>query len=155
MKAAQAAAGISLRGHQEEALEAIVRGLTPRPGHSAPNGLRVTVQMATGSGKSYVGAAAGQKLVPRGTVLVVVPTLDLLVQMVGAWRAAGRSGDMHAICSLVDSELPFGVMASTSPLMIGMWLANAAKHRRPTTIFDRASSNGPPAGLTGRYARSN
>ncbi|GHH80463.1 hypothetical protein GCM10018781_60890 [Kitasatospora indigofera] len=44
--------------------------------------------MATGSGKSYVGAVAGQKLV----VLVVLPTLDLLVQMIGSWRAAGRSG---------------------------------------------------------------
>ncbi|MFJ7912648.1 Helicase associated domain protein [Kitasatospora sp. NPDC096204] len=134
--AAQSAAGISLRGHQEEALEAIVRGLTPRPGHPVPsNGLRVTVQMATGSGKSYVGAAAGQKLAPRGVVLVVVPTLDLLVQMIGSWRAAGRSGDMHAVCSLVDSELPYGVRASTSPLMIGMWLAHAARHRRPTTLF--------------------
>ncbi|MFD0352002.1 DEAD/DEAH box helicase family protein [Kitasatospora aburaviensis] len=131
-----------LRGHQEEALEAIVRGLTPCPGHPAPNGLRVTVQMATGSGKSYVGAAAGQKLVPRGVVLVVVPTLDLLVQMIGSWRAAGRSGDMHAICSLVDSELPYGVLASTSPLMIGMWLSDAAKHRRPTTIFATYTSVG-------------
>ncbi|MEV0193115.1 Helicase associated domain protein [Kitasatospora purpeofusca] len=145
LKAAQSAAGISLRGHQEEALEAVVRGLTPRPGHPAPNGMRVTVQMATGSGKSYVGAAAGQKLVPRGVVLVVVPTLDLLVQMVGSWRAAGRSGDMHAVCSLVDSELPFGVTASTSPLMIGMWLANAAKHRRPTTLFATYTSVGAVA----------
>ncbi|MEV7190022.1 Helicase associated domain protein [Kitasatospora sp. NPDC093102] len=145
LMAAQAAAGISLRGHQEEALEAIVRGLTSRPGHSAPNGLRVTVQMATGSGKSYVGAAAGQKLVSRGVVLVVVPTLDLLVQMIGSWRAAGRSGDMHAICSLVDSELPFGVMATTSPLMIGMWLSNAAKHRRPTTLFATYTSVGAVA----------
>ncbi|MGW4894766.1 Helicase associated domain protein [Kitasatospora sp. NPDC004240] len=143
--AAQAAAGISLRGHQEEALDAIVRRLTPRPGHPAPNGLRVTVQMATGSGKSYVGAAAGQKLAPRGVVLVVVPTLDLLVQMVGSWRAAGRSGNMHAICSLVDRELPYGVLASTSPLMIGMWLSNAAKHRRPTTLFATYTSVGAVA----------
>ncbi|MFE2729359.1 Helicase associated domain protein [Kitasatospora sp. NPDC059327] len=135
LMAAQAAVGISLRGHQEEALETIVRGLTPRPGQSAPDGLRVTVQMATGSGKSYVGAVAGQRLVPRGVVLVVVPTLDLLVQMIGSWRAAGRSGDMHAICSLVDRELPYGVMASTSPRAIGMWLSQAAKHRRPTTVF--------------------
>ncbi|MDQ0305533.1 superfamily II DNA or RNA helicase [Kitasatospora herbaricolor] len=142
LMAAQAVAGISLRGHQEEALEAIVRGLTPRPGRPAPNGLRVTVQMATGSGKSYVGAAAGQKLVPHGVVLVVVPTLDLLVQMIGSWRAAGRSGDMHAICSLVDSELPSGVMASTSALRIGMWLSEAAKRRRPTTLFATYTSVG-------------
>ncbi len=102
--------------------------------------------MATGSGKSYVGAGAGQKLVPRGVVLVVVPTLDLLVQMIGSWRAAGRSGDMHAICSLVDSELPYGVMASTSPLMIGMWLSRAAKHRRPATLFATYASVGAVEG---------
>ncbi|MFD8781330.1 Helicase associated domain protein [Kitasatospora sp. NPDC059599] len=154
LMAAQAAAGISLRGHQEEALEAIVRGLTPRPGHPAPNGLRVTVQMATGSGKSYVGAAAGQKLVPRGVVLVVVPTLDLLVQMIGSWQAAGRSGDMHAVCSLVDSELPFGVMATTSPLMIGMWLSQAAKHRRPTTVFATYTSVGAVADAYEYWAAS-
>ncbi|MGW2255703.1 Helicase associated domain protein [Kitasatospora sp. NPDC001660] len=146
LMAAQSVSGVSLRGHQEEALEAIVRGLTPRPGRPAsPNGLRVTVQMATGSGKSYVGAAAGQKLAPRGVVLVVVPTLDLLVQMVGSWRAAGRSGDMHAVCSLVDSELPFGVTATTSPLMIGTWLQHAARHRRPTTVFATYTSVGAVA----------
>ncbi|MFI6158153.1 Helicase associated domain protein [Kitasatospora sp. NPDC051170] len=153
LMAAQSAAGISLRGHQEEALEAIVRGLTPRPGQAVPShGLRVTVQMATGSGKSYVGAAAGQKLVPRGVVLVVVPTLDLLVQMIGSWRAAGRAGDMHAVCSLVDSELPYGVMASTSPLMIGMWLSHAAKHRRPTTLFATYASVGAVADAYGHWA---
>ncbi|WP_344640995.1 DEAD/DEAH box helicase [Kitasatospora cystarginea] len=146
LMAAQSVAGVSLRGHQEEALEAIVRGLTPRPGRPvSPSGLRVTVQMATGSGKSYVGAAAGQRLASRGTVLVVVPTLDLLVQMVGSWRAAGRAGDMHAVCSLVDSELPFGVMATTSPLMIGTWLQHAARHRRPTTIFATYTSVGAVA----------
>ncbi|WP_329572917.1 DEAD/DEAH box helicase [Kitasatospora sp. NBC_01266] len=136
------AAGITLRGHQEEALGAIVRGLTLRPGQSAPDGLRVTVQMATGSGKSFVGAAAGQRLAPHGAVLVVVPTLDLLVQMVGSWRKAGRSGAMHAVCSLVDGELPFGVSASTSPLMVAMWLSQAAQRRRPVTLFATYASVG-------------
>ncbi|MEU9617306.1 DEAD/DEAH box helicase family protein, partial [Streptomyces sp. NPDC048209] len=154
LMAAQSAAGVSLRGHQEEALEAIVRGLTPRPGQAVPsNGLRVTVQMATGSGKSYVGAAAGQKLAPRGVALVVVPTLDLLVQMIGSWRAAGRSGDMHAVCSLVDSELPYGVMATTSPLRIGMWLAHAARHRRPTTLFATYTSVGAVADAYAHWAQ--
>ncbi|WP_158515520.1 DEAD/DEAH box helicase family protein [Kitasatospora sp. MBT63] len=68
LTAVRSATGVSLRGHQEEALEAIVRGLTPRPGRPVPpGGLRVTVQMATGSGKSFVGAAAGQKLARHGT----------------------------------------------------------------------------------------
>ncbi|MET8631076.1 DEAD/DEAH box helicase family protein [Kitasatospora sp. NPDC004669] len=64
LMAAQESEEITLRPHQVEALEAIVRGLMLRPGQSAPTGLRVTTQMATGSGKSYVGAAAGQKLAP-------------------------------------------------------------------------------------------
>nr|WP_179419861.1 DEAD/DEAH box helicase [Streptomyces sp. TLI_235] len=154
LTAARPAAGISLRGHQEEALEAIVRGLTPRPGRPVPpGGLRVTVQMATGSGKSYVGAAAGQKLAPHGAVLVVVPTLDLLVQMIGSWRAVGRSGDMFAVCSLVDSELPAGVRATTSPLMIGMWLDLAAARRRPVTLFATYASVGAVADAYAYWAQ--
>lgn len=42
---------------------------------------------------------------------------------------------MFAVCSLVDSELPYGVKARTSPLMIGMWLDLAAARRRPVTLF--------------------
>ncbi|MEV6212800.1 Helicase associated domain protein [Kitasatospora sp. NPDC051914] len=149
-----AGGGVALRGHQEEALEAIVRGLTPRPGRLVPpGGLRVTVQMATGSGKSFVGAAAGQKLAPHGTVLVVVPTLDLLVQMIGSWRAAGRSGEMYAVCSLVDSELPAGVRATTSPLMIGMWLEQAARRRRPATLFATYTSVGAVADAYAYWAK--
>ncbi|MFI9788530.1 Helicase associated domain protein [Kitasatospora sp. NPDC051984] len=140
---AQESEEITLRPHQMEALEAIVRGLTPRPGRIAPpQGLRVTAQMATGSGKSFVGARAAQALAPRGTVLVVVPTLDLLVQMIGEWRKAGRSGEMHAVCSLVDGELPLGVGASTRPLRIGWWIQEAAKRRRPLTLFATYTSAG-------------
>ncbi|MEU4120576.1 DEAD/DEAH box helicase family protein [Kitasatospora sp. NPDC028055] len=84
----------------------------PHPLPAQPAGLQVTVQMATGSGKSYVGAAAAQKLAPRGTVLVVVPTLDLLVQMVASWQQAGRSGRIHAVCSLTPGALPRGVRGS-------------------------------------------
>ncbi|WP_159401243.1 DEAD/DEAH box helicase [Streptomyces sp. NRRL B-24484] len=146
LTAARPVGGVSLRGHQEEALEAIVRGLTPRPGQPVlPGGLRVTVQMATGSGKSFVGAAAGQRLAPHGVVLVVVPTLDLLLQMIGSWRAVGRSGEVYTICSLIDSELPYGVRATTSPLMIGMWLDQAAARRRPVTLFATYASVGAVA----------
>ncbi|WP_331730120.1 Helicase associated domain protein (plasmid) [Kitasatospora sp. NBC_00070] len=126
---------VRLRAHQEEALAAIVRGLTPRPGQLAPGGLRVTVQMATGTGKSYVGAFAAQRLAPRGVVLVVVPTLNLLTQMIGSWRVAGRSGEMRAVCSLVQDELPSGVLASTNGLVVGSWISEARKGRRPLTLF--------------------
>ncbi|MFJ9495271.1 DEAD/DEAH box helicase family protein [Streptomyces sp. NPDC101224] len=40
---------------------------------------------ATGSGKTYTAAAAAREFFPRGRVLVMVPTLDLV-----AWRAAPR-----------------------------------------------------------------
>ncbi|MFD7732155.1 Helicase associated domain protein [Kitasatospora phosalacinea] len=133
--AVEASKGVVLRGHQKEAVAAIVRGLTPRPRQSAPGGLRVTVQMATGTGKSYVGAFAAQRLGPRGVVLVVVPTLNLLTQMIGSWRAAGRSGEMRAVCSLVQDELPSGVLASTNGLVIGSWVSEARKGRRPLTLF--------------------
>ncbi|MFJ9523441.1 Helicase associated domain protein [Kitasatospora sp. NPDC101801] len=138
--AVKASEGIVLRSHQEEAVAAIARGLTPRPGQVAPSGLRVTVQMATGTGKSYVGAVAAQRLAPRGVVLVVVPTLNLLTQMIGSWRAAGRSGDMRAVCSLVQDELPSGVTASTNGLVIGSWLSDAQRGRRPLTLFATYSS---------------
>ncbi|WP_123559761.1 DEAD/DEAH box helicase family protein [Kitasatospora cineracea] len=130
---------VRLRGHQEEAVAAVVRALTPGPGQVAAGGLRATVQMATGTGKSYVGAVAAQRLAPRGVVLVVVPTLDLLVQTVGSWRRAGRRGDMAAVCSLVDDELPHGVPGTTSPLQIGRWIGGA---RRPLTLFSTYASAG-------------
>ncbi|MER7850616.1 Helicase associated domain protein [Kitasatospora sp. NPDC096077] len=133
---------ITLRGHQEEALEAIVRGLSQRPGVEVPDGLRVNVKMATGTGKSYVGAVAGQRIAPRGSVLVVVPTLDLLLQMIGSWRRAGRSGRMYAVCSLEAGELPFGVERSTNPVQIAYWLAAAARERRPVTLFATYASTG-------------
>ncbi|WP_431675962.1 Helicase associated domain protein [Kitasatospora sp. KL5] len=152
--AVEASKGIALRGHQEEAVAAIVRGLTLRPGQSAPSGLRVTVQMATGTGKSYVGAFAAQRLVPRGVVLVVVPTLNLLTQMIGSWRAAGRAGDMQAICSLVQDELPSGVMASTNGLVIGSWIAKASSGRRPLTLFATYASVGAVAEAYFYWART-
>ncbi|MFE6872289.1 Helicase associated domain protein [Kitasatospora sp. NPDC057692] len=126
---------ITLRGHQEEALEAIVRGLSQRPGVEVPTGLRVNVKMATGTGKSYVGAVAGQRIAPRGSVLVVVPTLDLLLQMIGSWRRVGRAGEMYAVCSLEAGELPYGVERSTNPVQIAYWLSSAARRRRPVTLF--------------------
>ncbi|MGW3186154.1 Helicase associated domain protein [Kitasatospora sp. NPDC001119] len=133
---------ITLRGHQEEALEAIVRGLSQRPGVEVPAGLRVNVKMATGTGKSYVGAVAGQRIAPRGSVLVVVPTLDLLLQMIGSWRRAGRAGEMYAVCSLEAGELPYGVERSTNPVQIAYWLSSAARRHRPVTLFATYASTG-------------
>ncbi|MEV4561477.1 Helicase associated domain protein [Kitasatospora sp. NPDC049285] len=140
---------VRLRAHQEEAVAAVVRGLTLRPGQVTPGGLRVTVQMATGTGKSFVGAVAAQRLAPHGAVLVVVPTLDLLVQMAASWREAGRKGAVAAVCSLVDSELPSGMPASTHPLVIGRWMA---ERRGPLTLFATYASAGAVADAYAAWA---
>ncbi|MCC9312471.1 Helicase associated domain protein [Kitasatospora sp. RB6PN24] len=145
LEAAKTSGGITLRGHQAEALEPIVRALTPGPGIVMPNGLRATTQMATGSGKSYVGAVAAQRLAAHGAVLVVVPTLDLLVQMIGSWRRAGRAGEMYAVCSLGPGDLPHGVMGTTSALQVALWLDRAGKRRRPVTLFATYASAGAVA----------
>ncbi|WP_256644761.1 hypothetical protein [Streptomyces sp. G11C(2021)] len=39
-----------------------------------------------------MAAASARRLVPRGRVLVLVPTLDLLAQTVRAWHEAGHKG---------------------------------------------------------------
>ncbi|WUX64156.1 DEAD/DEAH box helicase family protein [Streptomyces sp. NBC_01431] len=44
---------------------------------------------ATGSGKTFTAASAALDMFPRGRVLVLVPTLDLLVQTAQAWRPTG------------------------------------------------------------------
>ncbi|MFI9789115.1 Helicase associated domain protein [Kitasatospora sp. NPDC051984] len=136
------ARGIRLRPHQEEAVEAIVRALTPRPGRVVPAGLRATVQLATGTGKSFVGAVAAQRLAPRGLVMVVVPTLDLLTQMRASWVEAGRAGEALAVCSLVQDELPEGMPGTTNPLVIASWIDRAAASGRPLTLYSTYAAAG-------------
>ncbi|MFF4344880.1 Helicase associated domain protein [Kitasatospora sp. NPDC001540] len=136
------ARGIKLRPHQEEAVEAIVRALTPRPNQVVLAGLRATVQLATGTGKSFVGAVAAQRLAPRGVVMVVVPTLDLLTQMRASWVEAGRAGEALAVCSLVQDELPEGMPGTTHPLVIGSWIDRAAAAGKPLTLYSTYASAG-------------
>lgn len=64
-----------------------------------------------------MGAHIAQRVARSGPVLVVVPTLDLLVQTVAAWRNAGRSGLMVAVCSLRrDPELDAAGVRCTAGL---------------------------------------
>ncbi|MFK0017502.1 DEAD/DEAH box helicase family protein [Streptomyces sp. NPDC091027] len=94
---------IVLRPHQEEAAEAIVRGLDIPPGKQIPEaGLRATVVAACGTGKTFIAAAAALRLARHGRVLVLLPTLDLLTQTVREWRLAGHAGPTVAVCSLED-----------------------------------------------------
>ncbi|MEU9917773.1 Helicase associated domain protein [Streptomyces sp. NPDC051001] len=112
---------MELRPHQAEAVDNVVRILgTPPGGRMPPEGLRTQVIAATGSGKSLIGAESARRLSAR-RVLVVVPTLDLLTQMAGAWRRAGRSGAMIGVCSLRAEESQ-GLPCTTEPDELVAWM---------------------------------
>ncbi|MCX5173994.1 DEAD/DEAH box helicase [Streptomyces virginiae] len=115
---------IVLRPHQEEAVEAIVRGLDIPPGKRIPEaGLRATVVAACGTGKTVMAAAAALRLARHGRVLVLLPTLDLLTQTVREWRLGGHTGPAVAVCSLEDDPQlwQLGVRTTTSAPQLGLW----------------------------------
>ncbi|MYV74550.1 DEAD/DEAH box helicase family protein [Streptomyces sp. SID1046] len=122
-----------LRPHQEEAVEAIVRGLDIPPGKRIPEaGLRATVVAACGTGKTFMAAAAALRLARHGRVLVLLPTLDLLTQTVREWRFAGHTGPAVAVCSLEDDPQlwQFDVRTTTSAPQLGLWHG-----RGPVTVY--------------------
>ncbi|MEV6536354.1 Helicase associated domain protein [Streptomyces sp. NPDC051639] len=123
---------VKLRGHQVEAVAAIVRGLDVPPGGIPAEGLRGQVHAACGTGKTIMAAAAAKRLVPKGRVLVLVPTLDLLTQTVRAWREVGHVGPAVAVCSLQDDpELwSLKVRATTNPVQLALWHGQG-----PVTIY--------------------
>ncbi|MFE6288179.1 Helicase associated domain protein [Streptomyces sp. NPDC057877] len=92
---------------QREAIDAVLRALElPARSLVPERGLRTQVIMATGSGKTRVAARSSEEL-HAGRVLVLVPSLDLLVQTESAWREAGRRGPMIGVSSLRGEEAPF------------------------------------------------
>ncbi|SOD63059.1 Helicase conserved C-terminal domain-containing protein [Streptomyces zhaozhouensis] len=70
-----------------------------------------------------MAAFAAREMVPRGRVLVVVPTLDLLSQTVREWRRVGHTGPAVAVCSLQeDPQLwDLGVRSTTNPVRLSLW----------------------------------
>ncbi|MBK3580446.1 Helicase associated domain protein [Streptomyces sp. MBT65] len=130
---------IRLRDHQIEAVAAIVRGLDIPSGGIPVNGLRGQVHAACGTGKTIIAAAAAKRIAPRGRVLVLVPTLDLLAQTVRAWRAVGHNGPAVAVCSLQDdAELwTLKVRCTTNPIQLALWHGDG-----PITIYATYASLG-------------
>ncbi|MFJ4940965.1 Helicase associated domain protein [Streptomyces pseudovenezuelae] len=128
---------MELRPHQVEAVDNVVRILgTPPGGHMPSEGLRAQVIAATGSGKTLIAAEAGHRLSAR-RVLVLVPTLDLLTQMAGAWRRAGRSGAMVGVCSL-RAEESWGLPCTTDPDELVSWMGGLGT----VTVFATYASVG-------------
>ncbi|MCX5207639.1 Helicase associated domain protein [Streptomyces sp. NBC_00237] len=130
---------VKLRDHQIEAVAAIVRGLDIPPGGIPVNGLRGQVHAACGTGKTIIAAAAAKRLVPKGRILVLVPTLDLLTQTVRAWRSAGHTGPAVAVCGLTDdTELwSLKVRSTTNPVKLALWHGEG-----PVVIFGTYASLG-------------
>ncbi|MFJ4888244.1 Helicase associated domain protein [Streptomyces sp. NPDC088731] len=116
--------GITLRPHQVEAVDTIVRGLAlPLDGTAPARGLRGQIHMAPGTGKTNTAAVAALRLVPRGVIGVLIPTLDLLTQTIEAWRRAGHQGPAVAVCSLGADPLlkALGVRCTTNPTQLALW----------------------------------
>ncbi|MEU3889179.1 Helicase associated domain protein [Streptomyces sp. NPDC029041] len=130
---------VKLRDHQIEAVAAIVRGLDVPPGGVPFNGLRGQVHAACGTGKTMIAAASAKRLVPRGRVLVLVPTLDLLAQTARAWHEVGHRGPAVAVCSLQDGPELWGlkVRSTTNPVQLALWHG-----RGPVTIYATYASLG-------------
>ncbi|MEU2629260.1 Helicase associated domain protein [Kitasatospora sp. NPDC007106] len=123
---------VKLRPHQEELVEAVVRGLDVPPGGTVPaDGLRVTAISPCGSGKTISAAHVALRVAPSGRVLVLVPTLDLLTQTVEEWRKVGHDGPAVAVCSLQDGALfAAGVRCTTNPLQLALWHGEG-----PVTVY--------------------
>ncbi|MFI7005563.1 Helicase associated domain protein [Streptomyces sp. NPDC050145] len=127
-----------LRPHQVEAVDAVVRALeAPAGGRLPAEGLRCQCIAATGSGKTLIASAVAQKLRAQ-RVLVLVPTLDLLVQTATAWRRDGhRAGAMIGVCSLRAEESE-GVPCTTDPSELVVW----ARDLDTVTVFATYASVG-------------
>ncbi|MFD7108428.1 DEAD/DEAH box helicase [Streptomyces celluloflavus] len=130
---------VKLRDHQIEAVAAIVRGLDIPPSSIPADGLRGQVHAACGTGKTIIAAASAKRIVPKGRVLVLVPTLDLLTQTVQAWRGAGHTGPAVAVCSLSDDPdlWSLKVRSTTNPVQLALWHGEG-----PVTIFGTYASLG-------------
>ncbi|MFB7534462.1 Helicase associated domain protein [Streptomyces sp. NPDC056178] len=130
---------VKLREHQIEAVAAIVRGLDIPPGGIPVNGLRGQVHAACGTGKTIIAAASAKRIVPKGRVLVLVPTLDLLTQTVREWRGAGHTGPAVAVCSLSDDPELWNlkVRSTTNPVQLALWHGEG-----PVTVFGTYASLG-------------
>ncbi|MER5399817.1 Helicase associated domain protein [Streptomyces sp. NPDC002599] len=128
---------VTLRPHQIEAVDSVVRVLSEPPGGRMPaDGLRAQVIAATGSGKTLIGVESAHWLSAR-RLLVLAPTLDLLTQMTRAWRQGGRKGAMVGVCSLRAQESE-GVPCTTDPAELVAWTSAP----EPITVFATYASVG-------------
>lgn len=105
---------------------------------------------ATGSGKTITTAVCALEYFPEGRILVMVPTLDLIVQSAQSWRRVGHRAPMVAVCSVDKDEVleQLGVRTTTNPIQLALWAGTG-----PVVVFATYASlvdREDPADVTGR-----
>lgn len=105
---------------------------------------------ATGSGKTITTASCALEYFPGGRILVMVPTLDLIVQSAQSWRRVGHRAPMVAVCSVDKDEVleQLGVRSTTNPIQLALWAGSG-----PVVVFATYASlvdREDPADATGR-----
>jgi superfamily II DNA or RNA helicase len=122
--------------HQVEAVGAVTQAVG--------RGGRTTLDMACGTGKTRIGGAVCAELGSSRRVLVLVPTIELLVQTLDAYRAVADSplGTVVAVCSdptIAERQLladePDVVVTTTSDV-----LAEAARVGGRVTVLSTYAS---------------
>ncbi|MEV7130971.1 Helicase associated domain protein [Streptomyces sp. NPDC093260] len=124
---------IPLKEHQVDQKSAFRRWVGfPARSSVPPEGARGTIVSATGSGKTIMAAACALESFADGRVLVMVPTLDLLVQTAQAWRLVGHRAPMVAVCSLENDAVlnELGVRTTTNAIQLALWAGSG-----PVVVF--------------------
>ncbi|MFJ7137952.1 DEAD/DEAH box helicase [Streptomyces fungicidicus] len=125
--------GIQLREHQV-AQKAAFRKWVGFPARSSvpSEGARGTIVSATGSGKTITAAACALECFPDGRILVMVPTLDLIVQSAQSWRRVGHRAPMVAVCSVARDEVleQLGARTTTNAIQLALWAGSG-----PVVVF--------------------
>lgn len=125
--------GVQLREHQVDQKVSFRRWAGFPARSSVPaEGVRGTIVSATGSGKTITAASCALECFGNGRILVMVPTLDLLVQTAEAWRLVGHRAPMVAVCSLENDPVlgSLGVRTTTNPIQLALWAGSG-----PVVVF--------------------
>lgn len=122
------------RPYQVEAVEAITEGLA--------EGGRGQLHAACGSGKSYMGVLAGNRLVPGdGLVVVLVPSLPLVSQILATWRTHTTLDAVLAVCSdetVTDAAVrvdDIDAEVTTASEVIADWLVGTPGRRLVVSTY--------------------
>ncbi|WP_024757528.1 DEAD/DEAH box helicase [Streptomyces exfoliatus] len=142
---------IQLREHQADQKKAFREWVGfPARSFVPAEGARAMGVSATGSGKTITTAASALECFPDGRILVMVPTLDLIVQSAQSWRRVGHRAPMVAVCSVDKDEVleQLGVRTTTNPIQLALWAGSG-----PVVVFATYASlvdREDPADLSGR-----